>query len=103
MNIYISNLNYSVSDEQLEALFAQYGEITSAKVIKDRETGRSRGFGFVDMVDDAAGQKAIDELNQSDFVSKTINVNVAKPKEDRPAGGGFNRGGGYGEDRRRRY
>lgn len=98
MNIYISNLNYSVTDEQLSELFSAYGEISSAKVIMDRETGRSRGFGFVEMNSDEDGQKAIDSLNQSEFEGKVINVNVAKPKTERSEGGynsgGFNRGGG---------
>ena len=62
MNIYISNLSYGVDDADLNTLFAEYGEVTSAKVIMDRETGRSRGFGFVEISDDAMGQKAIDEL-----------------------------------------
>lgn len=92
MNIYISNLNYSVRDEQLETLFAAYGEVSSAKVIMDRETGRSRGFGFVEMTSDEDGQKAIDALNQSEFVSKVINVNVARPKTENSDGGGY-RGG----------
>lgn len=100
MNIYISNLNYSVTDAELNELFAAYGEISSAKVITDRETGQSRGFGFVEMTSDEDGQKAIDALNQASFKSKTINVNVAKPKTDAPRSGGFNRGGGYGGGRR---
>ena len=65
MNIYISNLSYDVNDSDLRELFEEYGEVSSAKVIMDRETGRSRGFGFVEMSDDTQGQKAIDELNQS--------------------------------------
>ena len=102
MNIYISNLSYEVSDSDLKELFEEYGEVSSAKVIMDRETGRSRGFGFVEMSDDVQGQKAIDELNQAEYDGKVINVNVAKPRTDRPAGnrGGFNRGGGGGRDRR---
>ena len=66
MNIYISNLSYGISDADLKDLFAEYGEISSAKVIMDRETGRSRGFGFVEMPDDTMAQKAIDELNESE-------------------------------------
>ena len=97
MNIYISNLSYAVNDGDLKDLFGEYGEISSAKVITDRETGRSRGFGFVEMADDAQGQKAIDELNQAEYDGKVISVNVAKPRTDRPAG---NRGGGGGRDRR---
>lgn len=100
MNIYISNLSYGVNDADLKDLFAEYGEISSAKVITDRETGRSRGFGFVEMADDAQAQKAIEELNQAEYDGKVINVTVAKPRTDRPAGGG-NRGGGrsFGGDR----
>lgn len=102
MNIYISNLSYGITDADLKELFAEYGEISSAKVIMDRETGRSRGFGFVEMSDDEQGQKAIDELNQAEYDGKVIRVTVAKPKTDRPAGGnrgGFNRGGFNGERR----
>ena len=94
MNIYVSNLNFSTKSESLQDLFAEYGEVTSANIITDRETGRSRGFGFVEMPNDAEGQKAIDELNGIDFEGKTITVNVARPKEDRGSRGGFNRGGG---------
>lgn len=83
MNIFISNLSYAITDQDLNQLFSTYGEITSAKVIMDRETGRSRGFGFVEM-GDAEGQKAIDELNQAEYDGKVINVSVAKPREDRP-------------------
>ncbi|MDL2251825.1 RNA-binding protein [Odoribacter sp. OttesenSCG-928-J03] len=94
MNIYISNLSYGVSDADLRELFAEYGEISSAKVIMDRETGRSRGFGFVEMPNDEQAQKAIDELNQAQYDGKVINVNVAKPRTDKPrSNGGGNRGG----------
>lgn len=109
MNIYISNLSYGVNDADLKELFAEYGEISSAKVITDRETGRSRGFGFVEMPDDAMAQKAIEELNQAEYDGKVINVTVAKPRTDRPAGnrGGFNRGGGnrggFGGERKGGY
>ena len=105
MNIYISNLSYGVTDADLNELFAEYGEVSSAKVIKDRETGRSRGFGFVEMNNDAEGQKAIDELNQAEYDNKVINVTIAKPREDRGGNsrGGFNnnRGGGYNSNKRR--
>ncbi len=90
MNIYVSNLSWGTSSESLKDLFAQYGEVTSANVIKDRETGRSRGFGFVEMPNDEEGQKAIDSINETDFEGKTLRVNVARPKEDRPRRGGFN-------------
>lgn len=113
MNIFVSNLNYSVSSDQLRALFEGYGEVSSAKVIMDRETGRSRGFGFVEMGDDD-GQRAIDELNQAQYEGKVIAVSVARPKpeggERRSFGGGGNRGGGnygggggYNSERRNRY
>ena len=88
MNIYISNLSYDVNDSDLRELFEEYGEVSSAKVIMDRETGRSRGFGFVEMSDDTQGQKAIDELNQAEYDGKVINVNVAKPRTDRRGNGG---------------
>jgi RNA recognition motif-containing protein len=101
MNIYVSNLSWDTTSESLQELFAAYGEITSANVIKDRDTGRSRGFGFVEMANDAEGQKAIDELNETSFEGKTINVNVARPRTERSGGGGYgNRGGGGGYDRR---
>jgi RNA recognition motif-containing protein len=107
MNIYISNLNFKVTSEELEQLFADFGTVTSAKVINDRETGRSRGFGFVEISDDSDAQRAIEELNQAEFQGKTINVTEAKPRTDKPRGsfgGGNDRrsggGGGYSSDRR---
>ena len=114
MNLYISNLSYNISDEDLRLLFADYGEITSAKVIMDRETGRSRGFGFVELSDDELAKKAIEELNQASYDGKVINITEARPREDRGdrggrfnnnRGGGYgsNRGGGYGSNRRGGY
>jgi RNA recognition motif-containing protein len=94
MNIYVSNLGFNVRDEDLKEFFTPYGEVTSAKVITDRETGKSRGFGFVEMSDDAAAKKAIAELNGGDVEGRTINVTEARPKEDRPRGGGGYGGGG---------
>ena len=102
MNLYISNLSYNISDEDLRQLFADYGEITSAKVIMDRETGRSRGFGFVELSDDELAKKAIEEINQASYDGKVINITEARPREDRgDRGGRFNnnRGGGYGSNR----
>lgn len=83
MNIYVSNLSFNVHDEDLKSYFADYGEVTSAKVINDRETGRSRGFGFVEMPDEAAAQKAIAELDGATVDGRAIKVNVAKPREER--------------------
>lgn len=100
MNIYVSNLSYAVKDNDLKELFEEYGQVSSAKVIMDRETGRSRGFGFVEMESDEEGQKAIDELNQAEYDGKVINVNIAKPRTDAPRSGGFNRGGGHSNNRR---
>ncbi|MCC8146760.1 MAG: RNA-binding protein [Bacteroidales bacterium] len=104
MNIYVSNLSFNTASESLQELFAEYGEVTSAKIITDRETGRSRGFGFVEMSDDSHGENAIEELNDTDFEGKTINVNVARPRTERSNGGyNNNRGGGYGGYNRDRY
>ncbi|MDP4240980.1 MAG: RNA-binding protein [Bacteroidota bacterium] len=103
MNIYVSNLSYSTTNESLQELFAEYGEVSSANVITDRESGRSRGFGFVEMPNDAEGQKAINELNEAEFEGKTLNVNVARPREERSTGGYNRRGGNGGGYNQRRY
>ena len=102
MNIYVSNLSWGTKSESLQDLFSQYGEVASANIITDRETGRSRGFGFVEMPDEGEGQAAIDALNETDFEGKTIRVNVAKPRTERPSGSN-NRGGNGGDYNRRRY
>ena len=81
MNIYVSNLSFKVQDADLKALFIPFGEVTSAKIINDRETGVSRGFGFVEMSDDTAPKKAINELNGGSVESRTISVTEARPKE----------------------
>jgi RNA recognition motif-containing protein len=103
MNIYVSNLGFDVQDEDLKDFFTPYGEVTSAKVITDRETGRSRGFGFVEMADEAASKKAIAELDGKTVENRTISVSVAKPKGDRPSrgnsGDNFNNGKSYNENR----
>jgi RNA recognition motif-containing protein len=106
MNIYVSNLSYNTDAESLQQLFAEYGEVSSANVITDRDTGNSRGFGFVEMPNDNEAQDAIDKLNESEFDGNTINVNVARPRTERSnsggrfgGGGGYNRGGGGGYNR----
>jgi RNA recognition motif-containing protein len=104
MNIYVSNLSFNVQDEDLKEFFAEYGEVTSAKVITDKFTGRSRGFGFVEMSDDAAAQKAIQELDGATVEGRAIKVSEAKPREARPSNGGGgggrrNFGGGGGGNR----
>jgi RNA recognition motif-containing protein len=85
MNIYVSNLSFAVVDEDLKSYFAEYGEVTSAKVIMDKYTNRSKGFGFVEMSDDAAAEKAIAELDGATVDGRSIKVSVARPKEERPA------------------
>ena len=90
MNIYVSNLSFAVQDEDLREFFAEYGEVSSAKVIMDKYTNRSKGFGFVEMSDDAAAQKAIAELDGATVDGRAIKVSVAKPREER-SGGNNNR------------
>lgn len=101
MNIYVSHLSWNTDSDSLQQLFSQFGEVTSSRIITDRESGRSRGFGFVEMTSDEEGQKAIDALNGTDFEGMNISVNVARPREERPSNG-YNRGGG-GFNNRRRY
>src|SRR5215472_11260333 len=92
-NIYVGNLVWDATADDLLALFQEHGSVSRAQVITDRETGRSRGFGFVEMDNDAEAQKAIDELNGKPFRGRPLTVNEARPREDRGGGGG---GRGYG-------
>ncbi|NLV95707.1 MAG: RNA-binding protein [Candidatus Riflebacteria bacterium] len=85
MKIYVGNLPYSVRDAELENLFSPYGEVTSANVIIERETNRSKGFGFVEMPGQTDAEKAINELNNKEINGRALKVNEAKPREDRPA------------------
>ncbi len=91
--LYVGNMSYDVDNTALEQLFTPYGAVTSAQVITDRDTGRSKGFGFVEMENDAEAQAAIDALNGTENNGRKLNVSEAKPREDRPRGGGR---GGYG-------
>ena len=84
MEIYVGNLPFSTTDTDLEDIFSEYGEVERAKVIIDRETQRSRGFGFVTMPNDSEGQEAVDSLNDSDFNGRNLRVNEARPRESRP-------------------
>lgn len=93
MNLYVSNLGFHFNDDDLTSLFASYGNVTSAKVITDKFTGKSRGFGFVEMQDDAA-EKAIKELNGKQIEGRSISVSVARPKTDRGSSFSGGRGGG---------
>lgn len=83
MRIFVGNLSFNTSDNELRDAFAPYGEVTSAQVVTDRETNRSRGFGFVDMPDDSAAQEAIRGVNGMELQGRALNVNEAKPREDR--------------------
>ena len=95
--LYVGNLSYNTNGSDLEQLFAQHGTVTSAEVIQDRDTGRSKGFGFVQMGSDAEAQAAIAALNGQEHDGRALTVNEAKPREDRPRGGGGGGGrGGYG-------
>ncbi|MEO7539211.1 MAG: RNA-binding protein [Pyrinomonadaceae bacterium] len=117
MKLYVGNLSFQTSSQELEELFASMGTVESATVVEDRETGRSRGFGFVEMSSQEEGEKAIAELNGQEVSGREIKVNEAKPREDRGGrggggggyggggggrgGGGGDGGGGYGGDRNR--
>jgi RNA recognition motif-containing protein len=84
MKIYVGNLSYSTTEDDIRKAFGQFGTVDSADVIMDRGTGRSKGFGFVEMSNDTEGQAAIDALNGKDLDGRSLNVNVAKPREERP-------------------
>jgi len=101
INIYVGNLPFNTTETDLQQLFGQHGAVSRASVVMDRETGRSRGFGFVEMADNAAGQNAINALNGQDFGGRKLVVNEARPKEagGGGGGGGFRRGGGGGGGR----
>src|SRR5579863_5897371 len=103
-NIYVGNLSFQTTEQDLEAAFSAYGQVERAQLVKDRDTGKSRGFGFVEMADDAGADRAIEALNGSQLDGRSLTVNEARPREARPSGGGGggNRGGGGGGDSRRR-
>lgn len=106
MNIFCGSLPFSLEEDGLRELFEEYGEVTSARIITDKFSGRSKGFGFVEMPDDEAAQKAIDALNESVVDGRNIVVNKAEERKERPGGGfgGGNRNkGGYGGGGRSRY
>lgn len=100
MNIYVGNLPYDLNEEAIKAMFAEFGEVTSVTLINDRESGRPKGFGFVEMADDSAGQAAISALNGKEIGGRTVRVDKAEPRTERPRGGGDRGGrggrGGYG-------
>lgn len=81
MNIYVGNLNYRIREQELETLFSQYGEVTSVKIITDRETGQAKGFGFVEMADDDAGRRAVSELDGTEVQGRGMRVSEARPRD----------------------
>jgi RNA recognition motif-containing protein len=96
MNIYVGNLPYNVVEEDLREIFEEYGEVATVKIISDKLTGRSKGFGFVEMDDDQEAKKAIEELNNAEISGRNIKVNESRPRSNDSHGGGNRRGGGGG-------
>ncbi len=96
MNIFVAKLNFDTQERDLQDAFAAHGAVDSVKIIMDKFTGKSKGFGFVEMPNEAEAQAAIDDLNDQDFDGRTIVVKKAEPRENRGGGGGYNRGGGGG-------
>ena len=94
--LYVGNLTYNVNNSDLEALFAPFGTVQSSQVIQDRDTNRSKGFGFVEMSSDSEAKAAINGLNDHEHDGRRLTVNEAKPREERSGGGGGGGGGGYG-------
>ncbi|MDP5016076.1 RNA-binding protein [Anabaena sp. UHCC 0187] len=105
MSIYVGNLSYDVTQDTLSAVFAEYGTVKRVQLPTDRETGKMRGFGFVEMDSDAEEEKAIEALDGAEWMGRDLKVNKAKPREDRGSFGGGNRGGGgnFGGGNRNRY
>lgn len=103
MNIYAGNLSYELTDEELREAFEEFGTVTSATILQDRETGRSRGFGFVEMASDDEARAAIAALDGKDVGGRALRVNEARPREQRSSGGGGYRGGGGDRGPRRDF
>jgi RNA recognition motif-containing protein len=104
MNIFVAGLSYQITDADLKELFEEYGEVSSAKIITDRETRRSKGYGFVEMSNENEGQHAIEELNDAEYDGRTLSVSVARPRaEGERAPRRDNNRGGYGNRDRNRY
>jgi RNA recognition motif-containing protein len=101
--LYVGNLSYSITNQTLEALFSEYGAVKDVQVVQDRDTGRSKGFGFVEMADGAQAQAAIQGLNLKEVEGRCLTVNEARPREERGGGGRGGGGGGRGYGGGRRY
>ena len=101
VNIYVGNLSYNATEEDVREAFERYGDVSAVNIIMDRETGRPRGFAFVEMPDAQQAKEAIDNLNLTEIAGRKVTVNEARPREERPRGGGG--GGGRGGDRGRRW
>jgi RNA recognition motif-containing protein len=99
IKLYVGNLSFQTSSEDLQQLFSQAGTVESASVVEDRDTGRSRGFGFVEMATKEEGEKAIEQFNGTDLAGRNLTVNEARPREDRGGRGGGGGRGGYGGNR----
>ncbi len=97
-NIYVGNLTYDATEDQIRELFEPFGAVDRVSIVTDRDTGQSRGFAFVEMTDDDAATKAMEALNGTKIGGRNLNINEARPKENRPRGGGGGGRGGYGRD-----
>src|SRR5579863_6167837 len=93
-NIYVGNISFQTSEQDLDAAFSAYGQVERVQIVKDRDTGQSRGFAFVEMANNAEADKAMEALNGADMGGRTLTVNEARPREPRQGGGGFGGGGG---------
>ncbi len=94
MKLYVGNLSFQTTSQDLEQIFGEFGTVESASVVEDRDTGRSRGFGFVELSSNEEGQNAIEQLNGKEVGGRNLTVNEAKPRENRAGGGGYGGGGG---------
>src|SRR4030042_389884 len=103
MNIYFGNLSHDATDSDLQKAFEAFGKVTSVNLIKDKFSGQSRGFGFVEMADNSEGQAAIAAMNGKEFMGRALNVNEARPRTDSRGGGGGGKSGGGGGGRRRSW
>jgi cold-inducible RNA-binding protein len=104
MKIYVGNLSFNTEDQELQALFTPFGPVDSVRLVRDHATGRSRGFGFVEMADSSHGRAACTALDQKEFEGRRLTVNEAKPQEQRSGGGGgYGGGGGFGRKRENRW